>query len=357
MNVKTVSLTLASGLAGAALASAILLQPAVPTVEAANPQTPPLVLKELGTFFIGGETIFSEFNDTTAGVLDPGILTVNNSYVKFAIPAGQRSDFPIILHTGGGHTGKVYETTPDGREGWATYFPRTGIPVYNMDGVNRGGSLWDLTEIAMVGQGVLPPHDMPRINRRHHEQAWVGFRIGPELGVPFADTQFPIDAFDEYTNQLVPAFRDPIEDDKNVAALVALLDEIGPAIVLTWSQSGRFGVRATVQRPDLVKALILLEPAAVSPDGMISGVSQAELDSISHIPILLQAGDFDEPRLERQQNLCDNIGENCTQLNLTELGIFGNGHTVMVERNNIEVADLIIAWLRGVLDRREFRAK
>jgi hypothetical protein len=203
------------------------------------------------------------------------------------------------------------------------------------------------------GFALAPIEDIPALNRYTFELAWTQFRIGREPGIPFETTQFPIEAFEAYTNQLVPAFRDPVEDDKNVAALVALLDRIGPAIVLTWSQSGRFGVRAAVERPDLVKALILLEPAAVSEAGEMDGVSQSDLNSISHIPVLLQAGDFDSARLVRQEIFCNNIGDNCTPLHLTELGIFGNGHVVMVENNNIEVADLLLGWLREELDLRQ----
>jgi hypothetical protein len=39
---------------------------------------------------------------------------------------------------GSGHTGVTYETTPDGREGWATYFARKNFPVYVIDHVGRG---------------------------------------------------------------------------------------------------------------------------------------------------------------------------------------------------------------------------
>ena len=34
--------------------------------------------------------------------------------------------------------GPTYETTPDGREGWATYFARKGFPVYVVDHAGRG---------------------------------------------------------------------------------------------------------------------------------------------------------------------------------------------------------------------------
>jgi len=351
-------------LSGVILALGLLLQAAATSVNAApatkgKPEvTPPVLnIKEQGSFFVGGVSFYSlTGNDTSAASSrNPGTAKINQSYVEYQIPLAQKSPYPIILLPGGGHFGKVYETTPDGREGWANYFVRKGFPVYNTDGVNRGASSWDLTNVALVRQGAVPITAIPGMNRYTSELAWTQFRIGPTPGVPYPTTQFPIGAFDQYTNQLVPAFRDAIEDDKNVDALVALLDKIGPAIVLTWSQSGRFGVRAAVQRPALVKALIELEPAAVTPDGVMTGVSQGDLDSISHIPILLEAGDFDPPRIERQRNFCDNIGANCTLLELTELGIFGNGHVVMVERNNLVVADLLISFLRKTLGLQQLR--
>ena len=321
----------------------------LPAGTSAGPPVP-ILIQEQGSFFVGGVPFITDRHTTVVGAAsDPGTTTINQSYVKFQIPHVRKSLFPVILFTGGGHTGAVYETTPDGREGWANHFVRTGFPVYNPDGVNRGGSSWDLTGIAQVAQGDLPIADITSINRRHHAQAWTGFRIGPALGIQNPGGQFPVEAFEHYTNQLVPAFRDAIEDVKNSTALVALLDKIGPSIVVTWSQSGRFGASAAVQRPDLVKALILLEPAAVSQAGVMTGISQADWDSISHIPILLEVGDFDPVRVVRQRNFCNTIGNNCTLLELTELGIFGNGHVVMVEKNNLQVADVIIDWLKMML--------
>ena len=39
----------------------------------------------------------------------------------------------------------------------------------------------------------------------------------------------------------------------NIAALVAVVDEVGPVILHMWSQSCPFGIAAVLQRPDLVK--------------------------------------------------------------------------------------------------------
>ena len=41
---------------------------------------------------------------------------------------------------------------------------------------------------------------------------------------------------------------------------MALLDKIGPAILLTHSQSGAFGWPVADARPDLVKAIVAVEP-------------------------------------------------------------------------------------------------
>ncbi len=47
----------------------------------------------------------------------------------------------------------------------------------------------------------------------------------------------------------------------NRDALVALLEKIGPAIVMTHSQSGAYGWPVADARPDLVKAMIAVEPS------------------------------------------------------------------------------------------------
>jgi len=332
-----------------AVASAFLILTLVMPVEAGSGKgNAPLVIKEQGSFFVGGETIFNETgNDTNAvSSRNPGHVTINQMYVEYQIPVKKRFPYPIIMVHGGGHEGKVFETTPDGREGWQTYFLRQGFAVYLVDDVNRGASGFDMTDIALVAQGVEPPTAIPSMDKYTHELAWTQFRIGPEPGVPFPTSQFPVEAFEQYTAQLVPAFRRSIETDLNVAALVDLLDRIGPAIFLTWSQSGHFGFLATVQRPNLVKAIVSLEPSGISRPGGVSNIlTPADLAVLSNIPILIEAGDFDPNRVTSHGNFAASIGPMASVLNLTDLGIFGNGHVVMLERNNIEVADLIIDWI------------
>ncbi len=140
-------------------------------------------IEEQGSFFVGGQTLFTlTANDTSAvSSRNPGTSTINQSYVQFQIPASNKYKLPIILYHGGGHHGKAFESTPDGREGWATYFLRQGFAVYLVDGVNRGRSGYDMIDLALVRQGVEPITSIPQMNRYTYELAWTQFRIGPVL--------------------------------------------------------------------------------------------------------------------------------------------------------------------------------
>src|SRR5262245_21391496 len=72
----------------------------------------------------------------------------------------------FLMWHGGGLTGVTYETTPDGREGWLTYFIRKGWDTYISDAVERGRAGWTDT---FKGDALSLPLGDP----------WERFRIGP----------------------------------------------------------------------------------------------------------------------------------------------------------------------------------
>src|SRR3954470_12792882 len=106
----------------------------------------PLELQDEGVFFISGQTTQSNFPDSRQGGVAPGQIRTNQMYVQYRIPK-TIGGAPIIMVHGSGHTGVTYETTPDGREGWATYFARRNFPVYVIDHAGRGRSGFDPTPI------------------------------------------------------------------------------------------------------------------------------------------------------------------------------------------------------------------
>src|ERR1700687_1890621 len=97
----------------------------------------PLELQDEGSFFVNGQTTTSSHPGTPAvGPSVPGTITTGQMYVQYRIPK-TISGPPIVMVHGSGHTGATYETTPDGREGWPTYFPRKGYPFYAVNHPGR----------------------------------------------------------------------------------------------------------------------------------------------------------------------------------------------------------------------------
>ncbi len=309
----------------------------------------PLELQDEGSFFIGGQMTRSSHPSNAAGAA-PGQIMINQMYVQFRIPK-QVSGPPIVLVHGSGHTGVTFETTPDGREGWATYFARKNFPVYVVDHSGRGRSGFDPSVInrakAESNTAALP--DVPLTTR---ERAWVFFRVGAAYPTPYPGAQFPFDALDQYFSQLVPNTETTLAGGgaNTVKALAALLDKIGPAIVLVHSQSGAYGLDLVRLRPDKVRAFVDVEGncAPVSADDIAKAFVK--------VPMLAVVGDNTVgaagPNGDERRNGCiattdavRKAGGTAKFLLLPEAGIKGNSHMMMMDRNNLVVADQIIGWL------------
>ena len=174
---------------------------------------------------------------------------------------GNEGRHPIVMVHGSNHTGMTYETTPDGREGWATYFVRKGHPVYVVDHAGRGRSGFDPTPVNAVGDKAAPPEKMPSLFLGTIERSWANFRFGPEYPKTFPNVQFPIPQMEQYLAQLVPNTEVTLAGvgRNTVEALAALLDKIGPAVIMVHSQSGVYGLDVVRLRPNLVRALVSVE--------------------------------------------------------------------------------------------------
>ncbi len=189
--------------------------------------------------------------------IDPnGVFTVGATYVSFAKLAHPRHKYPIVMMPGGGLSGVVYETTPDGRAGWQWFFLRAGYSTYVADLDQTGRSSW-------ARYPEINP-DEPAF--RSNAFMWEVFRIGPpgsyafanELS-PYADTQFPVAAFTTFAKQAQPRF--PISRETEAGLYDEILHSVCPCILLTHSASGLGGMAAAARWPSLVKAVISVEPS------------------------------------------------------------------------------------------------
>jgi len=332
------------GLSAIALLPAALL---LAGMAAASAQEPLRIARQ-GSIEAGGEIVHCATTD--GGSLHPtrqvpGKVRISNVYATYQYPANQTFKYPILFNPGGGHSARVYDTTPDGREGWLTMFVREGFAVYGVDRVNTGRSGSDICAINAARLGVIPAAQMPAINKYSAEAAWVEFRWGPKYGTWYDDTQFPKEALDNYLSQLIPTYRDPQELQKSVAALSALLEKTGPAILQSWSSGGLIIYKTAIARPDLVKGVLALENAPTAFDA----ISDDEIKRIAKVPMVNVIADRTPERVEGARKFAKRMAAAGGRFDvdpLPEAGIRGNGHTMMLEKNNKVIMERMAKWLR-----------
>ena len=313
----------------------------------------PIALKDMGSFHVGGREItisgkpVREVTFTVGGApakIDPnGVYQVEQMYVQYFVPANGRGSLPLLMWHGGGLTGVTYESTPDGREGWLNYFVKQGWTVYNSDAVERGRSGWAQYPDVFKGEPIFLTKENP----------FERFRIGAGAGSYNKDpakmkmmpgSQFPAEGYDNFTKQGVPRWT--TTDDAIIRAYTELVDKVCPCIVLAHSQGGPFAFKVAQARPDKVKALALVEPAGFG-DMATAGV-------LKNTRILTVFGDYIEQD-SRWPTIKGNVlrflgevtkaGGKPEVIDLPKIGIKGNSHMLMMDRNNLEIAAVIQKWL------------
>jgi pimeloyl-ACP methyl ester carboxylesterase len=311
--------------------------------------SPPIALKEMGSFHFGGRDVEIhgkpapdvQFTPGVPGNFDPnGTYSVEQMYVQYFIPTEQRGRYPLLLWHGAWLTGATYETTPDGREGWLNYFLKHGWTMYNSDAVERGRAGWAMFPDVFTSDPLFLTK----------ENAFTRFRIGQAYDADPAKRrnmpggQFPAEAYDQFVKQAVPRWT--TNNAATIAAYVALVDKVGPCVVLVHSQSGLFGATVAETRPDKVKASIMIEPA--------NGGDPAKAANLKNTPVLTIFGDYIEqdPRWSKIRELdlkyFDAVraaGGSVDVIDLPKAGIHGNSHMMMMDRNSDQVAGVIQKWL------------
>jgi len=309
----------------------------------------PIALREMGSFHIGGREVeisgkpVKEAVVTPGGVpatIDPnGKYLVEAMYVQYFLPVHRRGAVPPLLWHGGGLTGVTYETKPDGGEGRLTWFLKKGWDVYNSDAVERGRAGWAMYPDIFTTEPVFLSTANP----------WERFRIGPGSG-SYATrqtnpgTQFPVEHYEDFVRQNVPRWTS--NDTATIAAYTALVDKVCPCVVLFHSQAGQFGYKVAQARSEKIKALVAVEPAAV---GDVEQVAR-----LAAIPTLVIYGDFIEqdarwPTIRRNgvafADAVNKAGGKVEVVDVPKVGIKGNSHMMMMDKNSSEVAAYMQAWL------------
>jgi pimeloyl-ACP methyl ester carboxylesterase len=285
--------------------------------------------------------------------LPAGTAPRGQMFVQWEAPPEVTKPYPIVLVHGGGGQGTDWLGTPDGRPGWATFLLEEGYAVYVVDRPGHGRSPFHPEVLGAAG-GVFT-----------YELTLALFTAAADgpMAHPTAHlhTQWPgsgrLD--DPCVRQFTAAAGPMLADMAAAHALeqaagAALLDAIGPAVVFTHSAGGPMGWLAADARPELVKAIVAIEPLGPpfldNPELGFSlpyGLTAAPVAFHPEIPVAVvdaEASLFAHADGATVAFLQE-AGCSVEHLRLADHGVHGNGHLMMLERNNREALAPILAWL------------
>ncbi len=317
----------------------------------------PLVLKDQGSFFVGGaDTPTDAMSGDPAGrngYSNTDVIRTNQMYVQFQVPKGDANRVPIVLLHGCCLSAKTWEDTPDGRMGWAEYLVRNQHAVYLPDQSSRARSGFDATTINQVRLGQKPASDLPVIFTFGKAAAWDLFRFGPQYPTPFSDQQFPIEALGEFGNQVIPDLNATLPaPNPTYANLAKVAQMAGGAVLVGHSESGFFPEQAALVDSSGVRGIVSIEGQCPAP-------TDAQIKTLSKVPTLIVFGDhladskISAPLWTKALSDCKAFvrrlkaaGGTALLAELPKFGFKGNTHMLMQDRNNLDVADWMLDWIR-----------
>jgi pimeloyl-ACP methyl ester carboxylesterase len=344
-----------------------------------------------GHFYVGGKWVGEPGKQHMRGAM----------YVEVWVPKKIRHPYPILfVEGGGGQTDIALLQTPDGRPGWAYNFVNEGYTVYMMDFPGRGRAAFNP---GLDGE-VIPPRTGELM-----EQVWTGGAPPPtpERSWPQSSkyTQWPSDALNkgkigdpvfDYFAKTELNF--PSGDDMerlSADALIQLVDLIGkPVVLLLHSRMATSGWLLADARPKLIKAIIADEPweppienaeldargpghiwgptnfpihydPPIKEASELQVVRQEKADgpglvpcwmqkepahklvNLEAIPVLDVSGQasYHRPFARCTAMWLNQAGVKTEYVRLEDVGLPGNGHQMMSEKNSAEIAKFFMNWL------------
>ena len=356
----------------------------VPTFSTAN-------IARQGHFYVGGKWVGEPGKETMDGAM----------YVEVWVAKDIRHPYPIVFVTGGGGQGPYsLMQTPDGRPGWAYDFVNQGYTVYMMDYLGTGRSAY----VPGVDGTVTPPRSGPLM-----EEVWSGGRPAatPQSSWPQAKkyTQWPSDApnkgkmgdpgFDYFAKTELQSVANPNNAQIITDTVVQLLDlMVQPVVLMVNSGVASSGWVVADARPKLVKGILAAEPVAPPVEnaergstgpGRLWGVTSLlihydppikdpselrpvreekadgpdlipcwiqqepahKLVNLQGIPVLEISGEasYHRPYSHCVAKWLNQAGVKATYVRLEDVGLPGNGHQMMSEKNSAGISKFFMSWL------------
>ena len=317
-------------------------------------------------------------------------------YVEVWEPRRIRHPYPLVFMHGQGQTAQYWQQTPDGRPGWAYYLMAQGYVVYMVDYPARGRSIY-------------VPNVDGRLAIRSAERVCcddsAAYTDGVDHGLwprakqlsqwPGGDGEMGDPVFDEFYKTQVEFTGGPPTIIRD--AMISLLDRIAsPVVLIAHSQGGGIVWAVADARPNLVKGIVGIEPdgppmqnvdrikvegserrnwgpsplpltyaPAVSDPAEFALVQEPRADApdlvrcylqqdparklvnLENIPAMITVGAASYHHIYDHctAKWLNQAGVETDYLPLDSVGITGNAHEMMIEKNSDKVIEFIERWI------------
>lgn len=302
----------------------------------------PIMIERQGAFAVGGTVVGNE----------DASLHCDHGTVEFQIPPNPRAVNLLMWHSA---SAVAWQQRWDGGDGFQSLFLRRGYPVYLWDGPRVGRADWGCAETRYA----------PELGR---DQAnFVAWRFGKEYPHWFEGVQFPTDdpeAWNQATRARYQEY-DSVENARLQAVAAAkLLERIGPTVALTNSAGGLRALLTAIEHDNMAGIVMYENVGFVFPEGEWEGetngpfgpvvVPLEQFMKLTRLPLQVVWGDnvdqstTQTAALEQSRRfiaVVNRHGGNAELLMLREAGLVGNTHLPFADLNNVQVADLLSAFL------------
>jgi pimeloyl-ACP methyl ester carboxylesterase len=292
-----------------------------------------------------------------------GLIESPPIYYEVLEPAGGSKKPPMILISGGAHTGACYLATADGRPGWAHAFVRAGYKVVVPDwpGVGRSGyiPLDNLTgEVVVEGLAkIVVSLGQPVIIMTHSMSGAYGWKL--------------VENYGQHITRVVAIAPGP---PGNIQAVSDVIRETADAVVVRSSVTLTINLKQPVvsdrnfvevklvgkstQFPRehieiYASSLTPIPPRLLYQRRNIHG-SQLKVTDLSkyrgkRVLVMTGTEDVDHPR-KLDESIVEWLNQNGAKADfiyLGDRGIVGNGHMMMLERNSDVLAEQVVSWIEN----------
>ena len=324
----------------------------------------PVTIQEQGSFMAGGTVVTTPgvYKDSDPKNFEGETLHGDHAYVFYQKPINTKKNSIIFLH-GYGQSGKSWETTPDGRDGFQNIFLEKGYSTYIVDQPRRG----------RAGQTTIAH----TITARPDDQLWYNnFRIGQFPRI-YNNVEFPKDkeSTEQFFRQMTPD-TGPVDQKIVVDSMLKVFERSGDGILITHSAGGGPGWDTGINS-NKVKGIIALEPGTFPfPKGKLPEVekttspfpakgyevSDEDFAKLTKIPIVVYFGDniptemtdnwgLDNWRVRvnlarKWEKMMNEVGGDVKVVMLPDIGIKGSTHFMMADLNNRQVANAMERWIK-----------